>query len=154
MGIPQSAFNRIYEPPVKEMGLNVGRLTRYAEDWYTILTSQGICARAQMNRFWSLQSVTAFYNAVTGFTLDPATLRLAAERSWNLLRILNAKEGFSRKDDKFPVAWFQDFYGGTIITPEIATQLLDDYYAERDWDQATGLPTKKKLSELGLEKYI
>ncbi len=166
MGIPESAFKRIFSPPRKEMGINVGRLTRYAEDWYTVLTSQGLCARAQMNRFWGLESVTAFYNAVTGFDLQPADLRLAAERTWNLLKILNVREGFSRKDDKFPAQWFkpmqfgemklnfQDFYGGIQITPEIATQLLDDYYDERGWDIQTGIPTSQKLKELGLEKYL
>ena len=46
MGIPSTAFKRIFSPPVKEMVVNVGRLTRYAEDWYTILTSLGLCGRA------------------------------------------------------------------------------------------------------------
>ncbi|HUY01576.1 MAG TPA: aldehyde ferredoxin oxidoreductase N-terminal domain-containing protein [Candidatus Deferrimicrobium sp.] len=165
MGIPQSAFNRIYSPPVKEMGVNVGRLTRYAEDWYTILTSLGLCARAQMNRFWGLESVTAFYNAVTGFDIQSEDLRIAADRSWTLLKLLNAKEGFNRSTDKFPEVWFkplqfgeielkfQDFYGGTLITLEIATQLLDDYYDERGWDKKIGLPTQNKLKELGLEHF-
>ncbi|NVM27704.1 MAG: hypothetical protein HWN65_02590 [Candidatus Helarchaeota archaeon] len=165
MGIPESAFDRIFSPPLKEMGINIGRLTRFAEDWYTVLTSLGLCARAQMNRFWGLESVTAFYNAVTGFDLHPDDLRLAAERTWNLLKILNAKEGFSRKDDKFPEQWFhslqfeklevkfQDFYGVTEITPEIAGQLLDDYYDERGWDRKTGLPTPHKIKELDLEGF-
>ncbi|MHA1265364.1 MAG: aldehyde ferredoxin oxidoreductase N-terminal domain-containing protein [Candidatus Helarchaeota archaeon] len=166
MGIPPTAFDRIYSPPYKEMGLNIGRLTRYAEDWYTILTSQGICARAQMNRFWGLTSVTAFYNAVTGFHLTSEDLRIAAERTWNLLKLLNAREGFARKDDTFPSAWFtplqfgdlslkfQDFYGGVQITSQIANQLLDDYYDERGWDKVTGLPTRKKIEDLGLSDYF
>ncbi len=165
MGIPESAFDRIYSPPLKEMGLNVGRLTRYSEDWYSVLTSLGLCARAQMNRFWSLESVTAFYKAVTGMNLSPDDLRIAAERTWNLLKILNVREGFSRKDDKFPTQWFvplkfgelelkfQDFYGGTTITPAITNQLLDDYYDERGWNETTGIPTPEKLEELGLSNY-
>jgi len=166
MGISESAFQRLYTPIQKEMGVNVGRLTRYAEDWYTVLTSLGLCARAQINRFWSLESATAFYNAVTGLDLYPADLRIAAERTWNLLKILNAREGFSRRDDRFPPSWFkslhygeielkiQDFYGGITLTPDLANQLLDDYYVERGWDPETGLPSINKLEELGLEKYI
>lgn len=166
MGIPESAFSRIFSPPKKEMGINVGRLTRYSEDWYTSLTSLGICARAQMNRFYGLELATAFYNAVTGLNMQIEDLRKAAERSWNLLKILNVKEGFSRKDDKFPKGWFKplkfgdnklplkDFYGETLITTEIANQLLDDYYDERGWDKTTGQPTQEKIKELGLEKYI
>jgi len=163
MGIPESAMGGLYKPPIKEMGIHVGRLTRYSEDWYSVLTSLGVCARAHVNRFYGLESVTAFYNAVTGFDSSPDELRLAAERSWNLLKILNAREGFSRVDDEFPQVWFepkqfgkiqlklQNFYGGVEITPEIAVQMLDDYYEERGWSKETGLPTKEKVSSLGLE---
>jgi aldehyde:ferredoxin oxidoreductase len=166
MGIPSSAFDRIFSPPVQKMMINVGRLTRYAEDWYTVLTSLGICARAQMNRFYSLVSVTEFYNAITGINMNTEDLRIAAERTWNLLKLINMKEGFSRKDDKFPDDWFKplnygkstfemlDFFGEVKITPEIAYQLLDDYYNERGWDGITGNPTKDKLKELGLEQYL
>ena len=166
MGIPKSSVDRIFSPPLKEMIVNVGRLTRYSEDWYTVLTSLGLCARAQMNRFYGLESATEFFNAITGFDMQPEVLRIAAERTWNLFKILNMKEGFSRKDDKFPKEWFkplkfghnilpfQDFFGEITITPRIANQLLEDYYDERGWDKKTGTPTQEKLKELGLENYI
>ena len=166
MGIPKDANDRIFTPPQEEMFINVGRLTRYSEDWYSVLTSLGLCARAQMNRFYSLDLVTEFYNLITGFNLTKEELILAAERSWNLLKILNVNEGFSRKDDIFPKNWFKplkfgdnnlelyDFYGNVQITPKIANQLLDDYYDERGWDKITGIPLKSKLKELGLMKYV
>ncbi len=166
MGVPDMAIKRIFSPPLKVMGVNVGRLTRYSEDWYSVLSSLGLCARAQMNRFWGLESATAFYNAVTGIELRSEDLREAGERSWNLLKLLNVKEGFSRKEDKFPDEWFkslnygdiqlkfQDFFGETIITQEIAAHLLNDYYDEREWDIITGNPTKEKIMELGLEEYL
>ncbi len=166
MGIPESAIKRLFSPPFPEMIVNVGRLTRYSEDWYTVLTSLGLCARAQMNRFWGLESASEFYNAVTGFERSSEDLRMAAERTWNLMKIMNMKEGFSRKDDKFPKGWFKplkfgvnelefiDFFGETKITHDIANQLLDDYYDERGWDKENGLPTQDKVKELGLEKYL
>ncbi len=166
MGIPDSAIDRVFIPPLKEMGIHVGRLTRYSEDWYTVLTSLGLCARAQMNRFWGLELATEFYNAVTGFDLQLDDLRKAAERSWNLLKIMNIKEGFTRKNDKFPKEWFKplklgenelefkDFFGGTIITVDIANQLIDDYYDERGWSKENGVPTQEKVKDLGLEKFL
>ena len=166
MGIPDSAIDRVFTPPLKEMGVHVGRLTRYSEDWYTVLTSLGICARAQINRFWGLELATEFYSAVTGFDLQPEDLRKAAERSWNLLKIMNIKEGFTRNDDNFPKEWFKplklgenelefkDFFGGTIITIDIANQLLDDYYDERGWSKENGVPTQEKVKDLGLEKFL
>ncbi|MBD3197727.1 MAG: hypothetical protein GF317_21930, partial [Candidatus Lokiarchaeota archaeon] len=107
MGIPESAFKRLFTPPIKEMGIHVGRLTRYSEDWYTMLTSLGLCARAQMNRFYSLDLITEFFRAITGLEFTKEDIREAAERTWNLLKLLNAKEDFSRKDDKFPSEWFK-----------------------------------------------
>ncbi len=165
MGVPNSAIGRLFTPPLKEMVVNVGRLTRYSEDWYTVLTSLGLCARAQMNRFYGLELVTDIYNAVTGFNIQSEELREAAERTWNLLKILNVKEGFSRKDDKFPEEWFkplkfgqtilnfQDFFGESTITPEVANQLLNNYYDERGWDKIDGIPMQSKIKELDLEKY-
>lgn len=165
MGIPDRAMDGIFDPPKKEMGINIGRLTRYSEDWYTILTSTGVCARAQVNRFYSLESVTEFYKAVTGLNITKDDLRLAAERSWNLMKLMNAKEGFSRKDDKFPPSWFEplefgkidlkllDSYGGVEVTRDIAKKLIDDYYDEREWSKENGLPTDEKLKELGILKY-
>jgi aldehyde:ferredoxin oxidoreductase len=119
-----------------------------------------------MNRFWGLELATEFFNAVTGLNLQSDDLRKAAERSWNLLKIMNIKEGFTRKNDKFPKEWFKplklggnelefkDFFGGTVITIDIANQLLDDYYDERGWSKKDGVPNQEKLKELGLEKYL
>jgi aldehyde:ferredoxin oxidoreductase len=166
MGIPESAIDRLFRPPKKEMGINVGRLTRYSEDWYTILTSFGLCARAQMNRFYSLELTTSFYNAITGLNLSVNEIRIAAERSWNLIKLMNVREGFSRQDDAFPKNWFKslkygenelelyDFYGNVKINRDIAAQLLEDYYDERGWEKETGIPSTYKLKELDLTKYI
>lgn len=118
-----------------------------------------------MNRFWDIESATTFYNAVTGMSVDSEHLRKAAERSWNLLKILNTREGFSRKDDHFPNEWFKplkygknqfqfkDFFGEITITQEIANQLLDDYYDERGWNKINGNITEEKIKELELTDY-
>jgi aldehyde:ferredoxin oxidoreductase len=70
MGIPKLANQRLLTPPKEEMIINVGRMTRYSEDWYTILTSLGLCARAQMNRFYNHELITELYNSVTDFVLS------------------------------------------------------------------------------------
>jgi aldehyde:ferredoxin oxidoreductase len=33
---------------------------------------------------------------------------------------------------------------------ETFNQMLDEYYEERGWDIETGIPTKEKLTELGM----
>ena len=79
---------------------------------------------------------------------------------------MNAKEGFTRRDDNFPNGWFEplqfgnneldfkDFFGEPKIIPELANQLLNDYYDKRGWDKENGLPTKEKAKSLGLEEYL
>ncbi|MBY9017969.1 MAG: hypothetical protein KGD66_03960, partial [Candidatus Lokiarchaeota archaeon] len=113
-----------------------------------------------------LELITSFYNAITGLNLKSNEIRLAAERSWNLMKLMNVKEGFSRQDDAFPKNWFKslkygenelefyDFYGNVKINRDIAYQLLEDYYDERGWDKENGLPSSHKLKELGLTRYI
>jgi len=156
MGIPKDAMDRIFEPPIKKMGINVGRLTKYSESWFTALGSLGICARAQINRFYSAKLCAELYSAVTGIEKSRDELMIAAERSWNVLRMANIREGFSRNDDEIPQRLLKKriryYHGNVLITEELAKKLLDDYYDERGWDRETGIPTKEKLLELGLQK--
>jgi len=170
MGIPEDAVKRIMpEPrdwpwgvqtglvsPEEKMGLNVGRLTRYSEDWFTALACLGTCARAQINRFYSAKTCAELYSAATGIEIDRKELMRRAERVWNLLKAANVREGFSRKDDKPPESWFEkptfmDYTGKVEITREIANKFLDYYYEERGWDVKKGIPTREKLLDLGLK---
>ncbi|NVM02568.1 MAG: hypothetical protein HWN67_09550 [Candidatus Helarchaeota archaeon] len=157
MGVPEDAMDRIFKPPIDKMGFSIGRLTKYSEDWFTALGSLGICARAQINRFYSAKTCADLYSAVTGIEINREELMKAAERSWNVLKVANVREGFNRKDDEFPERLIKKrvtyFYGGVKITKELANKLLDDYYDERGWDLEKGIPKKEKLVELGL-KYI
>ena len=119
-----------------------------------------------MNRFYSFDLVHEFYELVTGIDMSKDEMRNFAERIWNLQKLLNMKEGFSRKDDKFPSNWFKvlqfgenklefyDFYGNVKIDLDLANQLIDDYYNERGWEIDNGLPSDSKLRELGLERFI
>jgi len=146
---------RIFVPPEENMGISVGRLTRYAEDWFTVMGSLGICVRAQMNRFYSAKLCAELYSSVTGIETNREELMKAAERSWNVLKAANVREGFDRKDDKFPEQLLKSrilyFYGNVKLTRELVDKLLDDYYDERGWDIKKGIPLREKLIELGLE---
>jgi aldehyde:ferredoxin oxidoreductase len=173
MGVPEDAVKRILPRPHEwpqgmryglvspddEMGLNVGRLTRYAEDWIMVLASLGVCARAQINRFYSAKLLADLFSALTGIDIDKRELMKCGERAWNLLRVANVREGFSRKDDEPPESWFAeptfvDYCKGTVkITKEIVDMFLDDYYEERGWNK-DGVPTREKLLGLGLEKVL
>jgi len=160
MGIPPEAIKRT----VTETSFNPGRFSRYSEDWYSLFNCLSLCNRAQVNRFYHVQTIAELYRAVTGIDHTPPEMMKIAERAWTIGKLLNVREGFSRKDDKAPEAWFEplvrdgqkhqmtDYYGTATLTPKDMEDLLDDYYDERGYNRQTGLPTLARLKELGLEK--
>jgi aldehyde:ferredoxin oxidoreductase len=160
MGATPEAIARILDSP---LGFNAGRLTRCSEDWYSVLSSLGLCNRAQTNRFHSIGSCAEFYSAATGIEISPQELVIAGERAWNVMKASNVREGFSRKDDRFPAKWFEpmkgegcqelklrDYYDTKTLSLQEVETWLDDYYDERGWDKKEGIPTGHKLLELGL----
>lgn len=162
MGASEQAIDRIFSDPT---GINVGRLTRYAEDYsYMLMSSLGLCSRDFVSRFYDINLLSELYAAVTGDNLTPEGLMLHAERGWNVYKIHSIQQGFSRKDDQPPDIWFEpakgphgetmylhDYYNTKIISREDVTKWLEDYYDERGWDRNKGMPTREKLVQLGLE---
>ena len=91
-------------------------------------------------------------SALTGITYDKDKLLEAGERTWNLQRAFNAREGFSRRDDRLPPRLTSDPLPngpdkGSVVNLD---PMLDDYYETRGWDKATGWPSAQKLEALGL----
>jgi len=159
MGAPKEAIPRILPhsgSPEGKQGLKVGRLLNYSHNWFCTLACLGICARAQINRFYSASLCAKLYSAVTGIDTTVEYLMKRSERVWTLLRIANIREGFTRDDDTLPEKWFEDpafkdyLTGNKVIHQEIE-QMLEDYYDERGWDVKTGIPTSRKLKGLGLK---
>lgn len=139
MGVGKEALERIFSPP---WGLNVGRLTRYSEDWFSLFSSLGICNRFQINRFYHAGLIRDLLAAVTGMELSVEEMMSRAAASWELYRELNAGEGLGPEEDRPPEAWFSEKplwgrggrlhdYFGNPLTREDVTLLLHDYYDER-----------------------
>ncbi|ADL07164.1 aldehyde ferredoxin oxidoreductase family protein [Thermosediminibacter oceani] len=95
-------------------------------------------------------------SALTGWDVTAEELLLAAERSWNLKRCFNAREGFTRKDDRLPKRFSQAIPDGPSAGARVDNLdvMLDAYYEAMGWDKDTGLPTPEKLKELGLDFAI
>jgi len=159
VGVTEETIERIFTPA----SFNPGRLTKHAEDWFSLFNCLGQCHRLYVNRFFNAATVAELYQAVTGIETTPADLLKGAERAWNLYKVLNVRAGLGRKDDCAPEVWFQslrskdgseyhlmDYFKSTTLDREDVEKLVEDYYDERGWDQKTGIPTRKKLTELGL----
>lgn len=90
--------------------------------------------------------------AVTGVSYSTGDLIRVGERVWNLERMYNLREGFTRADDTLPRRLLEEpvpdgpSKGWVSHLPE----MLDEYYRFRGWDE-NGVPTQRKLEELGLQ---
>jgi len=162
LGIPESTIKRIFTRD----DFNLGRLTAHVQDRGMVFDSIGTCVMYQMFRFpVNMVTLAELYSAATGIETTPSKLKEAGERAFNLLKVLNVREGFSRRDDEFPELWFRpkatadgedwlmDYYHRRIIDRAASEKILDDYYDERGWDTKRGIPTREKLAQLGLGEY-
>jgi len=90
--------------------------------------------------------------AVTGVDFVSERLLEIGERIWNVERLFNLKEKFSKDDDTLPERFFQEdggVEGRHIKKDEFLASLLE-YYRFRGWD-SQGVPTKEKLEQLNIQ---
>jgi len=158
--VPEEAMSRVF---TGISGFHVGRYTKFLEDWFTTESCLGICARPFVGMFYVTPFLTEFYASATGIETSQEDILKFGERAWNVVRAINAREGFGRRDDRMPERLLNeplkfgdkeyvlsDYPRTHRVTAEEFESLLDDYYEERGWNKATGIPTGPKLLELGL----
>jgi len=95
----------------------------------------------------------------TGWDFDVNDFRKTGERVYNLVRAYNIREGITRSDDCLPARLHEDPLPegpgkGMVLARDKFDEYLDTYYDLRNWDKATGKPTREKLDELGLGDLI
>jgi aldehyde:ferredoxin oxidoreductase len=105
----------------------------------------------------TLGNLAELLSASTGWDITGRDLLKVGERVLNLQRLFNMREGLSRKDDILPERIKQQPAFGFYEKEEQCAikdfeGMLDEYYAARRWDIRTGMPSKEKLKELGLEE--
>lgn len=136
-----------------------GRLTKWNQDMQTaICDCTAICSFILPMALLPIafKNTADLLEGVTGLLYSEEELLRVGERINNLARAFNAREGFSRKDDVLPERIMTEPLkkgpcAGNFISKEDMTSMLDEYYTARGWDITSGVPTKEKLVELGLE---
>jgi aldehyde:ferredoxin oxidoreductase len=132
-------------------------LVKWHEDLTAFKNSMEICLF--MIYPWAVpgrsvpRMLARFHEAVTGIPMNEDELLRIGERIINIERAFNAREGATRRDDSLPWRFLEEPYPdgpakGQVVRLE---PMLDEYYAFRGWDRATGLPSRRKLTDLGLE---
>ncbi|MBS3740196.1 aldehyde ferredoxin oxidoreductase family protein [Candidatus Bipolaricaulota bacterium] len=91
------------------------------------------------------------------YNYSKGELKRTGERIWNLTRLFNLREGFSRNDDKLPERMKKPLKGegpakGNYISEEQFEEMLDEYYHLRGWNES-GRPTPDKLADLDLQDW-
>ncbi|MFO8056736.1 MAG: aldehyde ferredoxin oxidoreductase family protein [bacterium] len=96
--------------------------------------------------------------AATGKELSKDGLYELGERVWNLVRVFNVRQGFTRKDDILPARFMTEPLPdgpakGHVISAPILDRLIDEYYELRGWDE-NGLPKRETLERLGVVELL
>lgn len=157
IGVPQDRQEVILNTPTggNEGGYNVARLTKYYDEFYGLLDCTGICARSIYNVFGA-DRIAGIYSALTGIKKSAGEILRDMERMWNVEKAFKVREGLGQKEEDIgpkrwmtePVRWKGKEFGP--ISRERLDALLAEYYDERGWDSASGLPTRRRLEELQL----
>lgn len=145
----------IFGPPDVRFNINgKGELTKQTQDlqafWETgIACSFPLHAGGMDEEIFSklMQACTGIHDFG-----DIDYLWLVGERIYNLERMFNVREGFSREEDVFPDRFKMEPLPsgpgeGQIFEEKL---LLEQYYKARGWDTKTGIPNSEKLRDLGL----
>ena len=110
-------------------------------------------------RFINLAAAEEYFSrilsAVTGVGYQPQDLYRIGEKIWNTERLFNTRCGFNRLDDTLPPRLLKEPHADSSCekTGENLDTMLSEYYRFRGWDE-NGVPTNKKLRELGLEEIL
>ncbi|MBI4186454.1 MAG: hypothetical protein HY530_02980 [Chloroflexi bacterium] len=132
---------------------NKGWLVKWCEDICAVVNAFGVCLRPASGVPFDVFS--RMISSATGLYLGEKELLQIGERIFNVYKAFNSREGLTRKDDycsvpdKFTREPIPDgSFQGEVLNLDM---LLDEYYRVRGWDPQTGLQTKGKLQELGLD---
>jgi len=131
--------------------------TKWYGDLTSLFDSLGLCMFAVTA--WSVMGaryMADLYTKCVGWHMTPKELMKTGERVFNLMKAYTVREGLTREDDHLPSKFYESPVPdgpakGSILSKEKMNDLLDEYYDLRGWNKDTGIPTKRKLRELGLD---
>ncbi len=129
-------------------------LAAKCQDLSTLLNSISLCM-FMLYAGMTLTDILNAFNVITGLHWSMEQLIKVGERSFNLQRLINIRDGKGGEYDKMPKRVFEPAKSGfrkDRVPPFGA--LMGDYYELRGWDKKTGVPQKEKLIELGISELI
>ena len=131
-----------------------GKIVKILQDGLIMPDILGVC-KLFMYAGVTLEQYAKLLSSFTGWNLKGKDLLRIGERTNNLQRLFNTREGFSKKDDSIPDRVKQrPLFGAYQDEDRCIVKdyegMLQEYYHARGWDLDTGKPKPEKLDELGI----
>jgi aldehyde:ferredoxin oxidoreductase len=141
----------IPEPPDRFQVEGKGILAAKSQNLMGMMDSLKLCKFILFGGI-TLTHIVKWYCHVTGKEMTIDDFMKTGERIFNLKRLYNVRLGISRKDDFLPYRSLTVKRIGKGLIPNLPPlgQMLSEYYEYRGWTEE-GIPTTKKLKELGLQ---
>lgn len=151
-----SALGLISPRPADVLDTEKVRFAYYTQVLYHVLNSAGTC-QFVFGGTWQLYGPNVLprtVEAITGWHTSLWELMKVGERSLNLMRVFNAREGIAKNRDTLPAKVFVPLKGGPTDGVALSETEFENaralYYGKAGWDE-NGVPTRAKLAELDLE---
>ena len=135
-------------------------LFKLLDIYWTVFDILGVCDFGYVPRsVGTMEELLEIICSTTGWEATWFELMKVGERSINMARIFNHREGFTSQDDTLPEIFYHNFKGGPLngkfaIHKEDFQKALKLRYELMGWNLDTGIPTTAKLIELGLDWLI
>ena len=135
-------------------------LFKILDIYWTVFDILGVCDFGYVPRsVGTMEELLEIIKSTTGWKTTWFELMKLGERSINMARIFNHREGFTSKDDTLPEVFYQNFKGGPLdgqgaINKKDFEKAIKLRYELMGWNPDTGIPTPAKLIELGLDWLI
>ncbi len=125
------------------------------ESWNNFQNTVGYCFFGPAPRsFIPVEDVVESINLASGWDLTVENLLEIGERTTNLFRVFNYREGFTSKDDDLPQRFFTPLEEGALAGEAIDRDTFlaarAKLYQLKGWDPVTGVPTRERLEALSL----
>jgi len=155
------AFGLPWPPADKfsEVGVKKGLVTKIVQLQGTVSEILGVCiffSHGMEENCLTPARYAAILSALTGWDIDQFKLWKIAERVYTLKRCFNVREGITKKDDMLPKRTFEPIESGPSKGRKVENLkgMLEEFYEAFEWEKETGIPTRKKLEELGLNDVV
>ncbi len=135
-----------------------GLLVKHMEDLMAFYDITGVC---KFSRYvFGPSEAAEVVQALLGLEVGPDDLLAAGERTVNIERLFNLREGLDPlRDDTLPKRLLEEPIAdgpsqGCKVSIDELKSMIREYYAARGWSVETGKPSLAKLVELGLTEIL